>query len=107
MGAQVRQMRRETRCEECEASREVGGLEQPGEQKSSVRIRGQWNRVEYDRSSNLELLINGDVLAFKTCPHTPCAEPALGDLPETVDHRVEDEVVGGGPESEAASTAML
>jgi len=100
-------MRRETWCEKFEASREVGGLEQPGEQKSSIRVRGQWNRVEYDRSSNLELLIDRDVLAFETCSHTPCTETALGDLPETVDDSVEDEVVGRGPESEAASREMV
>jgi hypothetical protein len=49
------------------------------------------------------LLVNGNVRALQTSPHTPSAKAALCNLPKTIGHCLEYELVGRITEAEAAS----
>lgn len=46
--------------------------------------------------------MNGDIGALKASSHASSAETALGDLPETIRHSIEDEIVGWISKSKAA-----
>ena len=94
-------------------------VDQPGEEKCSVRVRGQGDRVEDDRSGNAflvarsadpcslsnslfyaYLLIRADMRTLETCPHTPRAEAILCDVPDPVDHRIVDIVIPRSAEAQ-------
>ena len=81
---------------------EAGRVEKPGKKQGAIRVGGQGNRVQDDSSSNLPLLVDGDVCALQAGSHAARAEAALGNLPETVNHGVEDEVIRGMSEAQAA-----
>jgi len=79
--AQMGQVRGKSRREEHVSRGESGGIEQPGQQQGTVRVGGKWDRVENDRSTDSTLLVDGDVRAFQTSPHTTSTKAALSDLP--------------------------
>lgn len=103
VSAKVRKVRGEARRQEKIARGEAGRIEQPGEKKCTVRVRGQRNGVQDDRSRNASFLANSHMRALQASPHGTSAETALSNVPQTIYHGIEDEVIGGLAEPQAAS----
>lgn len=100
--AQMRQVRCKARCQESVTRREARSVKKPGEQQRAVGVGRQRDRIEDDRGRDSALLVDRDVRALKTRTHAARTESALCDFPHAVDDGVENEVVRGFAEAEAA-----
>ncbi|KAI6766563.1 hypothetical protein HG531_011785 [Fusarium graminearum] len=88
--------------EDCSTLRESAGVQEPSQEKGAVSVGCQLHAVEGDGGSQHSLLVLSRMVALKTSSHRTSAVSALGDLPHASKHGLEDEIVVGSAELEAA-----
>lgn len=76
-------------------------LDNPG-QDQVIRLEAHQGRIRYSLSASY-LLHWGSLVAFQTCSHTSRTESSLSDIPNSVDHGIENEGVPRRPESKTTA----
>lgn len=102
VSAKVDKVRHKSGCEHSATARESAGVQEPSKQQRAVGIGRKLHAVKGNGSREHALLILGRVVTFKTSTHGTSTEPSLSNLPHAAQHGLEDEVIVGSTEAQAA-----
>lgn len=93
VGAQVNQVGNKTGSQDCSAVGEATGIQEPGQQESSIGVGCELHTVNSNGGGKHTLLALVCVVALQARPHGTRSKAALSNFPHSAQHSLKDVIV--------------